>query len=42
MTIQTVDELIDSARELFEDNEQLGARALYTQAIALDSFDAKL
>ncbi|CAF1309127.1 unnamed protein product, partial [Didymodactylos carnosus] len=42
MTTQTVDKLIDSARELLEANEYLEARALYTQALALDPFDAKL
>ncbi len=42
MTTQTVDKLIDSARELLDANEYLGARALYTQALALYPFDARL
>jgi tetratricopeptide (TPR) repeat protein len=42
MTTQTVEKLINSARELLEANEYLGARALYTQALAMDPFDATL
>ncbi|UJR06794.1 hypothetical protein I4U23_011081 [Adineta vaga] len=42
MASQDVEKLIDSARQLFDNEEYLAARALYTQALTLDPFDARI
>ncbi|CAF1256160.1 unnamed protein product [Adineta ricciae] len=42
MTTQHVEELICSARKLYDTEEYLAARALYTQLLASDPFDARM
>ncbi|CAF1074025.1 unnamed protein product [Adineta steineri] len=42
MATQTVDQLLESARELLGSEDYLGARVLINQTLALDPFDAKL